>query len=110
MKELRADDAVEGAGGDVVRLGEIGDDCRRGMRAVEGEDVQLRDGVAAEPVGVGIVSKLETAAVDVRSELVEELLQIVAMEGQAAIEPPHIAQRLDVEAETQSGIRRAGED
>ena len=109
MEDLRTDDAVEGVGGDVVRLGEVGDDRGGRMRVVQVEDVQLRNRCPAVPVGVGVVSKLEAVSANIRAELLEELLQVVAMERLAAIEPPDVAEWLDVEAETQPRARCPGQ-
>ena len=95
-KRLRADHTVEHPRRELPGLGEVGD--QRGVRVarVYVEDVDLLDrSTASELRCVGAIADLEDLSADARGMLTEELLDVVAIDRQPALEPELVADRRD---------------
>src|SRR6202035_3935111 len=62
MQSLRKNDAVETVGGEVIGVGEIGDDCRVRSRGIDIKHVARGDALAAEASGIPGVADFQHTA------------------------------------------------
>ncbi len=78
LEGLRADDAIEGIGGDGVFLRQIGHDGCFGISRHDTKNVTLDDARLAVFEGVRRVTKFEHAAFDIAGVIGEEFLDVVS--------------------------------
>src|SRR5215203_8579 len=92
MQRLGENDAIEGGRRQHARFGQVAND-RCGIIGSEAEDVLPLDLRAAESSGICVLRDLEDAATYVRGVRAEEALDVVAVDGQSAVEAPVRAER-----------------
>ena len=94
VQRLRYDDAVEGPIGDLRSVGEVADDRGGRIAAVDVEHVPPGRTIAAVAARVFVVSDLERPAGDVSPVRLEEALDVVTVDRQAAVVPELVADGL----------------
>ena len=87
VQRLRHDDAVEGCVGDLRSLSEVSDDRGGWIAVVDVKHVPSCRTLPAETAGVLVVSDLESPAGDVTSISLQEALDVVPVDRQAAVVP-----------------------
>ena len=98
VQRLRHDDAVEGPIGDLRSVGEVADDRGGRIAAVDVEHVSPGRTIAAVAARVFVVSDLERPAGDVSPVRLEEALDVVTVDRQAAVVPELSADGLEAAA------------
>src|SRR6266568_1541418 len=83
VQDEGADDAVEPVAGNVIGLGEIGDDGGEGVRVIDMQEVDLVDGRLSEACRVPVRAELQAVTADVGGVVLQKLLGVVAADGQA---------------------------
>ena len=85
VQRLRQDDAVERPVGDLQGVDEVADDRGRRMASVDVEDIPSGRTTAAVAACVLVVSDLERPTGDVSLVHLEEALDVVAVDQEAAV-------------------------
>src|SRR5262245_60797222 len=109
LERLCEDEAIEHVGRHGVCGAEIGDDRRLRIRGSDVEYIPMLN-ADAESFRIRAVSDLQDATTDIVPVLLQELLNVVAVDRRAAVESPRVAERGRPSKSTQpGGIRQPAE-
>jgi hypothetical protein len=84
VEDMHTHNTVETLSGQAVRLGQVRDDSRIGVRGAEVEYLYLRWPAITVGMDVPGILKLQTTAADLLAILLKELLHIVPVNGLSA--------------------------
>ena len=92
-QRLRQDEAVVGVVGNRIGARQVRDHGGVRVAGVHVQHVGVGDAFGAEHAACTRVLHFQDASADVEAMQIQKRLDVVAIEGQAAVEPPHGADR-----------------